>query len=94
MLVDHVNYILMNQYRNELGLSGNPWDQPAPTVTDLMLNGQVTVLVNGVEVPGTEVNTDRFVYGIGAELAGGGVVTAVLPRADLKRVQVQFTSRR
>lgn len=30
VLVDHVNYILMNQYRQELGLSDNPWDQPAP----------------------------------------------------------------
>ncbi|SDL89894.1 hypothetical protein SAMN04487913_11722 [Arthrobacter sp. ok362] len=92
VLVDHVNYIL-NQYRHELGLSGNPWDQPATTVTDVMVNGQVTVLVNGVEVPGAEVNTDPFVYGIGAELAGGGVVAAVLPRAELKRVQVQFTTR-
>ena len=94
VLVDHVNYILMNQYRHELGLRGNPWDQPAPTVTDLMVNGHVTVLVNGVDVPGAEVNTDPFVYGIGAGLAGGGVVTAVLPRAELKRIQIQFTTRR
>ncbi len=94
LLVDHVNYILMNQYRHELGLSGNPWDEPAPTVTDLMVSGQVTVLVNGGEVPGAEVNTDLFVYGIGAELEGGGVVTAVFPRAELKRIQVQFTTRR
>lgn len=43
VLVDHVNYILMNQYRQELGLSGNPWDQPAPTVTDLMVKGRVRV---------------------------------------------------
>jgi hypothetical protein len=83
----------MNQYRQELGLSDNPWDQPAPTKTDLMVNGQVTVLVNGVEVPGAEVDTDPFVYGIGAELTGGGIVTAVLPRAELRRIQVQFTTR-
>ncbi|MET3175117.1 UNVERIFIED_ORG: hypothetical protein ABIB52_002979 [Arthrobacter sp. UYCu721] len=93
MLVDHVNYILMNQYRHELELSNNPWDQPAPAVTDLTVNGQVSVLVNGVEVPAAEVDTDPFVYGIGAELAGGGVVTAVLPRAELKLIQVQFTTR-
>jgi hypothetical protein len=53
----------------------------------------ITVLVNGVEVPGTEVDTDPYVYGIGAELAGGGVLTAVLPRAEFKRIQVQFTTR-
>jgi hypothetical protein len=83
----------MNQYRQELGLSDHPWDQPAPVVTDRMVNDQVSVLINGVEVPGAEVNTDPFVYGVGAELAGGGVVTAVLPRAELNRIQVQFTTR-
>lgn len=41
-----------------------------------------------------EVDTDPFVYGIGAEPASGGVVTAVLPRAELKRIQIQFTTRR
>lgn len=93
VLVDHVNYILMNQYRQELRLGDTPWDQPAPAVTDPMVNAQVSVLVNGVEVPGAEVDTDPFVYGIGAELPGGGVVTAVLPRAELRRIQVQFTTR-
>lgn len=93
VLVDHVNYILMNRYRQELGLSGNPWEQPAPAVNDRMVNGQVSVLVNGAEVCGAVLNTDPFVYGIGAELAGGGVVTAVLPRAELKRIQVQFITR-
>jgi hypothetical protein len=93
VLLDHVNYILMNQYRQELGLGSNPWDQLAPTVTDLMVNDKVTVLVNGLEVPGAEVDTDPFVYGIGAELAGGGIVTAVLPRAELNRIQIQFATR-
>ena len=93
VLVDHVNYILMNQYRQEPGLSDNPSDQPAPAVTGRMVNDQVIVHVNGVEVPGAEVDTDPFVYGVGAELPGGGVVTAVLPRAELKRIQVRFTTR-
>ena len=93
VLVDHVNYVLMNQYRQELGLSHSPWDQPAPAVTDRMVNGQVSVFGNGAEVPGAEIDTDPFVYGIGAELAGGGVVTAVLPRAELKRIPIQFTTR-
>ncbi|MET3922189.1 hypothetical protein [Arthrobacter sp. UYEF20] len=59
-----------------------------------MVNDQASVLVNGVGVPGAAVDTYPFVYGIGAELAGGGVVTAVLPRAELKRIQIQFTTRR
>ncbi len=93
VLVDHVNHVLLNQYRQELGLSDNSRDQPAPRVTDRMVNARVSVFVNGVEVPGAEVDTDPFVYGIGAELAGGGVVTAVLPRAELHLIRVEFTTR-
>ncbi|MBG0741162.1 hypothetical protein IV500_17475 [Paeniglutamicibacter antarcticus] len=93
LLVDHVNHILMNQYREELWPDGNPWDQHAPAVTGRMVNGQARTVVNGIDVPGAEVDTDPFVYGIGAQFPGGGVVTAVLPRAELKRIQVQFTTR-
>jgi hypothetical protein len=93
VLVDHANYILMNQFRKELGLSANPWDRPAPAVTARMVNGRVSALVNGITVPGVEVDTDPFVYGIGAELAGGGVVTAVLPRAELEHLQIEFSRR-
>ncbi|MCC9146829.1 MULTISPECIES: hypothetical protein [unclassified Arthrobacter] len=93
LLADHVNHILMNQYRQELWPGGKPWDQHAPAVTGRMVNGQARTVVNGVDVPGAEVDTDPFVYGIGTRLAGGGVVTAVLPRAELKRIQVRFATR-
>lgn len=94
VLVDHVNYILMNQFRQERGLSGYPWDRPAPDVTVRAVNGRVSVMVDGIEVPAAEIDTDPFVYGIGAELEGGGIVTAVLPRAELKHIQIQFATRR
>ncbi|MGX9899955.1 hypothetical protein ACW0JT_08590 [Arthrobacter sp. SA17] len=94
ILIDHVNYILMNQYRRELGLSDKSWEQPGPAVTDLLVNDQATVFIDGVGVPAEEIDTAPFVYGIGAELPGGGVVTAVLPRAELKRIQIQLTTRR
>ncbi|MCX6500237.1 MAG: hypothetical protein NTU93_15800 [Arthrobacter sp.] len=83
----------MNQYRQELWPGGKPWDQHPPAVTGRMVNGQARTVINGVDVPGAEVDTDPFVYGIGAQLAGGGVVTAVLPRTELKHIQVQFTTR-
>ncbi|MFF5791400.1 hypothetical protein ACFY5D_05075 [Paeniglutamicibacter sp. NPDC012692] len=92
-LVDHVNYILMNQFRQERGLSGYPWDKPAPDVTVRAVNHRVKVLVDGVEVPAAEIDTDPFVYGIGAELHGGGVVTAVIPRAELGHVRIEFATR-
>lgn len=93
LLADHVSHILMNLYRQELWPGDNPWDQHPPAVTGRMVNGQARTVVNGVEVPGAEVDTDPFVYGIGAQWPGGGVVTAVLPRAELKYIQVQFTTR-
>lgn len=93
LLVDHVNHILMNQYRPEPGLNGSPWDRAAPAVGDRMVNDRIRVLVNGVEIPGVEVDTDPFVYGIGAELPGAGVVTAALPRSELNHIQIQFTTR-
>lgn len=58
-----------------------------------MVNSQARIVINGVSVPGAEVDTDPFVYGVGAQLATGGVVTAVLPRAELKSIQLQFTTR-
>jgi len=93
LLADHVNHILMNQYRQQLWPGGKPWDQHARTVTGRMVNGQARTVVDGVDVPGAEVDTDPFVYGIGARLPGGGVVTAVLPRAELHRIQVRFATR-
>ena len=93
LLADHVNHILMNQYREELWPGSNPWDQHEPAVSYRMVNGRARAVIDGVDVPGAEVDTDPFVYGIGAELAGGGVVTAVLPRAELKHIQIQFMTR-
>jgi hypothetical protein len=93
VLLDHVNYILLNQYRQELGLGGDPWDKHAPTVTDLMIKDHAAVFVDGLEMPALEVDTNPFVYGIGTELPGGGIVTAVIPRAELNRIQIQFTTR-
>ncbi|MBD7993913.1 hypothetical protein H9639_01185 [Arthrobacter sp. Sa2CUA1] len=93
LLADHVNHILMNQFREEVWPGGKPWEQHAPVVTGRMVNSRARTVINGVEVPGAEVDTDPFVYGIGARLADGAVVTAVLPRAELERIQVRFTTR-
>lgn len=93
LLADHVNHILMNQYRHELWPGSNPWDQHASPITRRMVNSRARTVINGVDVPAAEVDTDPFVYGIGAQLATWGVVTAVLPRAELRSIQVQFTTR-
>ncbi|WP_228529362.1 hypothetical protein [Arthrobacter gandavensis] len=61
-----------------------------PVLTARMVNPRARTVVNGADVPGAEVDTDPFVYGTGARLPGGGVVTAVLPRAELNRLQIRF----
>ena len=92
-VVPFTRAILMNQYRQEIWPGSKPWDQHAPPITGRVVNSQARIVINGVGVPGAEVDTDPFVYGVGAQLATGGVVTAVLPRAELKSIQLQFTTR-
>lgn len=93
VLVRHVNDILMNQFRRELRLPDIQGEPPAPIVTGKTVNSRVSVLVNGVKVPGGEIDTDPFVYGIGAALPGGTVVTAAIPRRELDRVRIEFSTR-
>lgn len=94
LLVHHVNHILMNHYRQELWPGSNPWDEHPPVATERAVNEQVSTVIDGVEVPGAEIDTDPFVYGIGAQLDNGGVMTAVIPRDELEYVRVQFKTRR
>ena len=57
------------------------------------VNDQVNVLVNEVERSAAEIDTNPDIYAIGTELADGGVVTAVLPRAELERTTIAFMTR-
>lgn len=92
VLVNHANHILMNQYRHERP-SRKPWDSSALTVKASAVNDRVDVLVNEVERSAAEIDTDPYIYAIGTELADGGVVTAVLPRAELERITIAFMTR-
>jgi hypothetical protein len=83
----------MIQYRQEIWPGSKPWDQHAPPITGRVVNSQASTVITGVSVPGAEVDADPFVYGVGAQPAIGGVVTAALPRAELKSIQLQFTTR-
>ncbi|WP_188744784.1 hypothetical protein [Agromyces bauzanensis] len=62
LLVEHTNYILMNQYREPLGL------EPGPTIVDgamerhqSAVNSVATARLDGMEVPAAEIDTDPFV---------------------------------
>lgn len=93
LLVNHVNHILTHQYRQEYWPGTNPWEELPPAVTQRAVNEQVSTVIDGVEVPGAEIDTDPFVYGIGAQLDNGGILTAMIPRAELDFIQIQFTTR-
>jgi len=93
VLAQHANYILTNWYRPQRGLDGNPWDAPAPDVTQRAVRHGITVRIDGSDVIGAEIDTDPFVYCVGAELPTGGILTAVLPRDDLAYIRLEFTTR-
>lgn len=93
LLVDHANHILMNRFRKELGLGDIRVDRFDARLTEKTVNRQATAIVDGVEVSALEIDTDPFVYAIGVELSTDAVLTAVIPRDELKHVTVEFAQR-
>ncbi|MBH0116726.1 hypothetical protein I6E52_07680 [Salinibacterium sp. NG253] len=92
LLNQHANYILMNQFREELGL--NAHDGEAPTLLpERRATRPVDVAIDGEMVPGVEIDTDPFVYAVGAKLARGGTVTAVVDRENLPFITLEFATR-
>lgn len=89
-LVDHANEILNNQYPDQ---PIRPRPFPAPRVTQNSVNSTVTVALDGVPTAAAEIDTDPFVYAIGAQTAPRTVVTAVLPRSELQHIQIAFGTR-
>ncbi|MDY1004140.1 hypothetical protein [Curtobacterium sp. CFBP9011] len=91
-LVQHVRYVLMNQYRDEHGVP-DPTEHPWPTLVDeRSVQPGHPVLVDGVERPGLLLDTGPFVLGLATVLDDGRVLTAVLPRDELPLLTVAFDS--
>ncbi|WP_406245511.1 hypothetical protein ACI7YT_10675 [Microbacterium sp. M] len=89
-LVDHLRHIVMNQYRERAGIAAGDWDSPA-LADERSVRLGAPAHVDGIEVMGAEIDTDPFVYAIGAELPGG-VFTAVLPREHLDLIDLRFAT--
>ncbi|PWC07161.1 hypothetical protein [Mycetocola zhujimingii] len=90
-LANHVNYVLMNQFHEELGIQIDDWESPALTSASATRRG-VALTLDGAEVVGAEIDTDPFVYAVGAKLPSGGTLTAVLPRDHLPYIDLRFSS--
>lgn len=92
LLVQHTNYILMNQFREQLGIDIHDWSSPALTSQRVVRTG-IDVQFDGNALRGSEIDTDPFVYAVGAKLPGGGTLTAVIPREHLPHLRLAFTPR-
>ncbi|WP_244893243.1 hypothetical protein [Agreia bicolorata] len=93
ILVEHANYVLVNRFRTELGLTDIGSHRFAYRLTERVINPRATVTVDGIESPACEIDTDPFVYAVGAQLGPSTVVTAVVPRDELDCVDVAFAQR-
>lgn len=92
LLVEHVNHVLNNNFREQRGWVGMPWDRPAPDVTTRSVQRHVPLRLDGAEVDGIQADTDPFVYGVAADLGERGLFSAVLPRDELEFVELAFAS--
>jgi hypothetical protein len=89
-LREHVAYVLANRFREELGLGRGPghWPRVPPSA----LERGVPIRLDGGEIDGVRIDTDPFVFGLGADLGDRGVFTAVFSRDDLPYISLRFRS--
>jgi hypothetical protein len=92
-LVGHTNYVLMNQFRMELGLQSGPMTDRDWQVTEPAVNPTAKLEIDGRSVSASEIDTDPFVYAIGAQISPDVVVTVVVSRVDLPYVRIALTTR-
>ncbi|KAA9131110.1 hypothetical protein [Microbacterium caowuchunii] len=93
VLLAHVAEVLIG-HLSDAALDGGSGDPPAPyAVSARAVRRNVPVLVGGREENGVEIDTDPFIYALGAELANGSLLTAVLPRDELPRLRIAFGRR-
>ncbi|MEN8603293.1 hypothetical protein [Microbacterium rhizosphaerae] len=77
ILLHHVNHVLRNYVRAERGWDGRLGSlNPAPDVTAAAIQRDARVVVDGRMLDGIRIDTDPHVYGLGAALPSGGVLTA------------------
>lgn len=89
-LVEHVNYVVMNMYRDQRVVGAFPGDLDSPVTERHIEYGSVRI--DGADVPGMRINTDPHVYAVGADL-GDRILTAVVARDHLPYITVAFQTR-
>ena len=92
-IVHHANHILMNRFREELGLPAGPTTTTDWQVTPTAVNPTSSIMIDGTQMPSVEIDTDPFVYAIGVRIADDLIVTAVLPREFLPLLKIELARR-
>ena len=89
LLTAHVDHVLQNRFRAEHGL-GDPTVEPWRPLAHAAAVHGAAVAIDGVVVDGATIDTDAWVVGIGTPLRDGRAMTAVVPRALLDLVTLEF----
>lgn len=89
----HANHILANRFRAELDLDPGPLTDRSWQVSESAVNAARTLIVDGRDLSASEIDTDPFIYAIGARLGPQIVVTAVLSREDLSHIDLALETR-
>lgn len=92
-LVEHANHILMNQFREQLGLEDGPTTRTEWMISETSVNPAATLQVEGTARAASEIDTDPFVYAIGVQLDPDVVATIVVPRDELPHVELALVTR-
>lgn len=93
VLVDHTNYILMNQFRAQRGLEGSFGSlPPAPDVTAISVQRDATLRVDDIDRQAVRIDTDPHVFAIGATV-GDTLVTVVVNRDELPNINIEVVTR-
>lgn len=92
-IVHHSNHILMNRFREELGLPIGSTEETGWQVKPTAVNTAASVMVDGTRMPSVEIDTDPFVFAIGVRIADDLVVTAVIPREFLPMLDLALARR-
>jgi hypothetical protein len=90
-LVEHVNYVVMNLFREERVRNGFPGDVDGPA-EERHVEQEVPVDVDGAQVPGLRLDTDPHVFGLAVDL-GDRTLTLAVAREHLPYLRLGFRGR-
>lgn len=92
-LATHVNHVLANAFRETRLHGAAPGDLDSP-VDERHVEHGVPLRVNGFWRPGIRIDTDPDVFGLGVALNPTTCITAVVPRDELRFIELGFATRR